>query len=83
MADATIHVLLVEDSPIDARLLREVLEGVAPGRFVVTHTERLNEALQCLKEARFDVLLLDLGCQTVKDCRPSPRYTPRPPPCQL
>ena len=61
MADATIHVLLVEDSPIDARLLRDALERVAPGRFVVTHTERLNEALQCLKEARFDVLLLDLG----------------------
>jgi hypothetical protein len=38
MADATIHVLLVEDSPTDAQLLRDALERVAPRCFVMTHT---------------------------------------------
>ncbi|MEO8425834.1 MAG: PAS domain-containing protein [Verrucomicrobiota bacterium] len=60
MADRTIRVLLVEDSPTDALIVREELTHVAGVRFVVTQVERLAEALKRLKEQPFDVVLLDL-----------------------
>ncbi len=56
-----IKVLLVEDNPGDARLTRMALSEAASARFNVTHVERLSEALQCLAEDEFDVVLLDLS----------------------
>jgi signal transduction histidine kinase len=55
-----VEILLVEDNPGDARLIREMLKGSAAVRFELTHKERLGEALTCLTELPFDVLLLDL-----------------------
>ena len=57
----TIHVLLVEDNPGDARLAQEVLADAGPGRFAVTVVERLSEALKRLDSGAFDVVLLDLS----------------------
>lgn len=55
-----IRVLLVEDNPGDARLLRETLAGAGTTRFVITHVDRLAEAVARLARERFDVVLLDL-----------------------
>ncbi|OUL27919.1 hybrid sensor histidine kinase/response regulator [Nostoc sp. RF31YmG] len=71
-----IHILLVEDSPTDAMLLRQVLSRANPGEWQMTHVERLSEAIdisrestrqisddsqqESFREHRFDVVLLDL-----------------------
>lgn len=61
MSILPIKVLLVEDNPGDARLLREALAETARGRFDLTHVDRLGEALLRLEEGRFDIILLDLS----------------------
>ncbi len=55
-----IRVLLVEDSPSDAQLLRELLEDYPPQKFAIEHAERLEEAMRRVAEKAFDVVLLDL-----------------------
>lgn len=60
-----IRVLLVEDSPSDARLLQDHLGAFAPDGFAFTHVECLRDALAILRQPAFDVLLLDL---TLPDC---------------
>ncbi|MBI3537269.1 MAG: diguanylate cyclase response regulator [Chloroflexi bacterium] len=60
MDEKPIRVLLVEDNPGDARLLREMFGGAVSPTFELTHVERLNEAVQCLAQERSDVVLLDL-----------------------
>ena len=55
-----IRVLLVEDNPGDARLLREMLQEAGPARYDLIHLQRLEEARRRLKEERPDVVLLDL-----------------------
>ncbi len=71
LPSATVRILLVEDNPGDARLLREILrEGSL--RFELTHAARLDEALVSLAAAPADVVLLDLslpdahGLETVR-----------------
>src|SRR4051812_37186657 len=61
MPGPTINVLLVEDNPSDALLVREELAGAPGVRFVVTHVVQLKDALQRLKAGRFDVILSDLS----------------------
>jgi len=56
-----IKVLLVEDSPGDARLIREMLKEVGTGQFELAHVERLDDGLEHLAREPFDVLLLDLN----------------------
>jgi signal transduction histidine kinase len=58
--DEAIEILLVEDNPGDARLLREMLIANS-SQVELTHVERLDAALQRLEVASFDVLLLDLS----------------------
>jgi len=53
-------VLLVEDNPGDARLIREGLAEAAE-TFEVLHVDRLNQALTRLEQERVDIVLLDLG----------------------
>ena len=43
-----IRVLLVEDNPGDARLVRETLSGADAARIELTHVERLSDALKRL-----------------------------------
>src|SRR5438067_314480 len=61
MAEETIRVLLIEDVPADALLIRRMLGASGNPRFDVDHAENLHEALELLKSRRYDVLLLDLG----------------------
>lgn len=61
MEDSALKILLVEDNPGDARLLREMLSDVDTSKqFDLTHVERLSDGLQCLSEQSFDVVLLDM-----------------------
>ncbi len=55
------RILLVEDNPGDARLLQEALVEAGSAGFELVHVWRLDQALQRLKEERFDVILLDLS----------------------
>jgi PAS domain S-box-containing protein len=56
-----IHVLLVEDNPGDARLLREVVKEAHDISIKLTHEDTLTGALKCLDAERFDVIMLDLS----------------------
>jgi two-component system CheB/CheR fusion protein len=53
--------LLVEDYPAQARLIREMLKEPTAGTFLVQHESRLDSALERLRQETFDVVLLDLG----------------------
>ncbi len=61
MSSAPIRVLLIEDNPGDARLLRELLQESGSSQFELVHADRFSEALARLSERRFDVVLLDLS----------------------
>ncbi len=77
MEKTTIDILLVEDSPTDANLLKQVFLRTEQQKWQITHVERLSEAIDIIRENqhRFDVVLLDLhlpdstGLDTVKACR--------------
>jgi two-component system, cell cycle sensor histidine kinase and response regulator CckA len=53
--------LVVEDNPGDARLLREMFSEQDSENTEVTHVERMSEAEAHLGEHAVDVILLDLG----------------------
>ena len=57
----TVRILLVEDNPGDARLLRYTLQEAESLRFDLVHASRLSEALEQVAGAAFDVVLLDLS----------------------
>ena len=61
MREKPINVLVVEDSPTDALLLREALTDEPTVQFRTAHAESLSDALRCLQEQQFDLILLDLG----------------------
>jgi len=56
-----IKILLVEDSPSDARLVQGVLAEAAGDTFEVTWIDRLDTAFGKLRECAFDIGLIDLG----------------------
>jgi len=56
-----IHVLLVEDNPPEARLVREMLIDAGADSFILTHAEQLSEAISSIGQRQFDVILLDLS----------------------
>ena len=53
--------LLVEDNPGDARLLREMLNEAGAHKTEMTQAESMAEAERHLAQALFDIVLLDLG----------------------
>jgi len=55
------NVLLIEDNPGDARLIETALAGASGPPFHVETAERLSGGLARLREATYDVALLDLG----------------------
>ncbi|MEM8640143.1 MAG: EAL domain-containing protein [Cyanobacteria bacterium P01_G01_bin.54] len=55
-----LEVLLVEDNVAEARLLQELLREARNIEFQVTHTKRMQAALQAVAQDHFDVILLDL-----------------------
>jgi PAS domain S-box-containing protein/diguanylate cyclase (GGDEF)-like protein len=58
---ASIRVLLVEDEPGDAQLVRIALRATPDARFEVEWVDTLGEALKRLARQVFDALLLDLS----------------------
>jgi sigma-B regulation protein RsbU (phosphoserine phosphatase) len=61
VTDAPVRILLVEDNPGDARLLRYTLQEAESLRFDLVHAARLSEALERVNDAPADVVLLDLS----------------------
>ena len=77
-----IKVLLIEDNPGDARLLREMLIEAGINKFNLVHVKRISEGLNRLRQDNFQVILLDLslpdshGLETVdRVCNAAP-YVP-------
>ncbi len=65
MDKKSIKILLIEDNPADAGLVREMLadsfqEGYSNAAFDITHALRLSEALKLLSEKPFEAVLADL-----------------------
>ena len=60
MPEEPIKVLLVEDSPTYALLVRSMLAADSSGSFCVTTTDRLDAAIARAHAEPFDVMLLDL-----------------------
>ena len=61
MHQAPVNTLLVEDSHSDAALLEECLTQNGLGSFRFAQAESLAEAIQRLRNEKYDVLLLDLS----------------------
>jgi signal transduction histidine kinase/DNA-binding response OmpR family regulator len=59
--NATMKLLLVEDNPGDADLLREMLPETGTVQFEIDCVSRLSDALAYLKENEIELVLLDLG----------------------
>ena len=57
------RMLLVEDNPGDARLLRELFKEQGSDRANLIHVECMREAEQYLVQHSVDLVLLDLGLQ--------------------
>ena len=61
MKPDNISVLLVEDNPADARLLREAVREVEGSPIQLTHVDTLGRALTRLDQQQFDLVMLDLS----------------------
>jgi len=55
------RVLLIEDNPGDARLIRELLSAEEGASFFLEHADRLSTGLARLAQGNIDVILLDLS----------------------
>jgi DNA-binding NtrC family response regulator len=60
-----IRVLIVEDNPGDAALIRRALRSVKSSEFEISQVSRLSSALECLRY--LDVVLLDLNLPDSND----------------
>ncbi|MFB3895171.1 MAG: HD domain-containing phosphohydrolase [bacterium] len=61
MLDKPIKVMLIEDNPGDARLIREMLKETEEFEFEVLCLDRLSRGLEHLARESQDIVLLDLG----------------------
>jgi len=61
MSQSQLKLLLVEDNPGDARLLREAIADAGSGRFELVHVAKLVDAGARLAGGSFDLILLDLS----------------------
>ena len=60
-----LKVLIVENNPLDARMLSGMLSKSSYGSFTCQTTDALDRAFQILSKNLFDIILLDLN---LKDC---------------
>jgi CheY-like chemotaxis protein len=58
---ADISMLLVEDNPGDAELIKEYLRAERPGRYNIEEATTMNGALTALARENIDLVLLDLS----------------------
>jgi putative two-component system response regulator len=65
MLKKPVKVLLIEDNPGDARLIKEMLKEARSVRFEPHLADRLSAGLKRLEDETFDTILLDL---TLPDC---------------
>jgi PAS domain S-box-containing protein len=61
MSDKPIQILLIEDSPGDARLIQEFLSEIRSNPYVLECADRLSEGLELLATRDVDLVLLDLS----------------------
>ena len=61
MGNAPIHILLIEDNPGDAALLRRMLRSSESPAFEIHYASNLSDGMDRLQAGGIDVLLLDLG----------------------
>jgi signal transduction histidine kinase len=61
MVKLLLKVLLIEDNPGDARLIKELLNDVKDENFELTVANQLNSGLDYLSKMNYDVILTDLG----------------------
>jgi len=82
MTTSGLQILLVEDNPGDARLVREMLSDAGLAVSGLKVAERLSDALTELNAAPFDIILLDLtlpdssGLETVRQVLEHIQSTP-------
>ncbi|MDP3481449.1 MAG: response regulator [Desulfoprunum sp.] len=57
----TLHILLIEDNPGDAELMRVILEDIADPQYLIRNVQRLAVALEVVRRDHFDIIILDLG----------------------
>ncbi|MFQ5787009.1 MAG: response regulator, partial [Thermodesulfobacteriota bacterium] len=60
MSDNSIKILLIEDNPGDARLIRELFAEAGAAMFDLKCADRLSTGLTCLADEKIDLVLLDL-----------------------
>jgi PAS domain S-box-containing protein len=60
MIDKPVRLLLIEDNPGDARLIREYLSEIRTSRYLLECADRLSEGLELLGVLDVDLVLLDL-----------------------
>lgn len=61
MKTNNIHLLIVEDNPLDVRLVTELLKNSSNAYFTITHTDRIETALMKIFQERIEAILLDLN----------------------
>ncbi len=61
VADKPARLLLIEDNPGDARLIREYIRDAGKGSFFVEEADRLALGLEALRGGTTDLVLLDLS----------------------
>jgi two-component system sensor histidine kinase/response regulator len=76
------RVLLVEDNPANAELIRKMLSKATLGRFAVETVDRLADAVRRVAAGKLDVILLDLtlpdsfGLETLETMHQAAMLTP-------
>jgi len=82
MGNRHIHLLLIEDNPGDAGLIREMLDEAKGMNFELEWTETLSEGIERLASGGIDVVLLDLaltdstGLETLRRLRAASPWAP-------
>ena len=82
MGSQHIHLLLIEDNPGDAGLIREMLAEAKGMSFELEWTETLSEGIERLALGGIDVVLLDLalpdctGLETLQRLRSASPWAP-------
>ncbi len=61
MTAQSVRLLLVEDNPAEARLIKEMFSALSNGAYQIKHADRLSEALSCLEKDEVQAVLLDLS----------------------